>query len=69
MIVAWRVYFLTKQGRETPDWPCTELLEEAEWKALTAYIDNNGSPADHPPTLVDICPDLLKARRDNNHLA
>ncbi|HHL33165.1 MAG TPA: IS4 family transposase [Desulfobulbaceae bacterium] len=51
MIVAWRVYFLTKQGRETPDWSCTELLEEAEWKALTAYVDNAGSPADYPPTL------------------
>ncbi len=49
MIVAWRVYFLTKQGREIPDWPCTELLEETEWKALTAHIDNNASPADPPP--------------------
>lgn len=49
MIVAWRVYFLTKQGRETPDLSCTEILEEAEWKALTAYIDK--VPADHPPSM------------------
>lgn len=51
MIVAWRVYFLTKQGRETPDLPCTVLLEDAEWKALTAYISKDSTPATQPPSL------------------
>jgi len=51
MIVAWRVYFLTKQGRETPDFPCTVLLEDTEWKALTAYISRTSTAADRPPSL------------------
>ncbi len=33
MVAAWRVYHLTKLGRETPDVPCTVFFEEHEWKA------------------------------------
>jgi hypothetical protein len=35
-IVAWRLLWLTLQARETPEVPCTMILEEYEWKALCA---------------------------------
>jgi hypothetical protein len=51
MVVAWRIFYLTKLGRETPEVPCTVFFEDAEWKALTAYITKNPVPPDQPPTL------------------
>jgi len=51
MVVAWRIYHLTKLGRETPDVPCTVIFEEDEWKALVAYVTKNPTPSGHPPTL------------------
>jgi len=51
MVVAWRIFHLAKLGRETPDVPCTVFFEEAEWKALVAYVTQNPKPPDHPPTL------------------
>ena len=44
-------FHLTKLGRETPDVPCTVFFEEAEWKALKAYISQNPTVPDQPPTL------------------
>ncbi len=37
-IVAWRLLWLTLQARETPEAPCTVVLEEYEWKALCATV-------------------------------
>jgi hypothetical protein len=51
MVVAWRIFHLTKLGRETPDVPCTVFFEEAEWKALKAYISQNPTVPEQPPTL------------------
>jgi len=51
MVVAWRIFHLVKLGRETPDVPCTVFFEEAEWKALVAYVTHNPNPPEHPPTL------------------
>ena len=51
MVVAWRIYHLTKLGRETPDMPCTVFFEDAEWKALVAYKTQNPIPPGNPPTL------------------
>ena len=51
MVVAWRIFHLTKLGREIPNVPCTVFFEEAEWKALVAYITQNPVPPAHPPTL------------------
>jgi hypothetical protein len=51
MVVAWRVYYLTKQGRETPDVPCTLILEQDEWQALVAFANKNPVPPPDPPTL------------------
>lgn len=51
MVVAWRIYYLTKLGREVPDMPCTVFFEDAEWKALVAYKTQNPIPPEKPPTL------------------
>lgn len=51
MVVAWRVFHLTKLGREAPDVPCTVFFEEAEWKALRVYLSQNPTPPDQVPTL------------------
>lgn len=51
MVVAWRIHHLTKLGRETPDVPCTIFFEQAEWKALAAYIKKNPIPPAEPPSL------------------
>lgn len=51
MIVAWRIIYLTRLGRDTPDVPCTVYFEEAEWKALSAYITKNPVPPKKTPTL------------------
>ncbi|MCK5134112.1 MAG: IS4 family transposase, partial [Candidatus Sabulitectum sp.] len=51
MVVAWRIYYLTKLGREVPDVPCTVFFEDAEWKALMAYKTQHPIPPDNPPPL------------------
>lgn len=51
MVVAWRIYHLTKLGREIPDVPCTVFFEESEWKALVAYKTKNPIPPSSPPSL------------------
>lgn len=51
MVVAWRIVYLTRLGRDTPEVPCTVYFEEAEWKALTAYITQNPVPPETTPTL------------------
>ena len=51
MVVAWRILHLTKLGRETPDVPCAVFFEEAEWKALYCFVQQDPKPPDQPPTL------------------
>jgi hypothetical protein len=51
LVVAWRIYHLAKRGRETPQVPCTVYFEEAQWKALLAYITKNPLPPAQPPSL------------------
>jgi hypothetical protein len=50
MVVAWRIHWLTQQGRETPDMPCDIILSEDEWKVLHAVVHHEPPPA-KPPTL------------------
>jgi len=51
LVVAWRVYYLTKLGREVPHVPCTVFFEEAEWISLTAFITRNPVAPAQPPSL------------------
>jgi len=50
MVVAWRVYHMTKLGREVPDVPCTVFCEDDEWKALTGFIQKRPILDGTPPT-------------------
>lgn len=50
LVVAWRIFYLTKMGRQTPEMPCTVLLEEDEWRALVWYVTKK-PPTPTPPTL------------------
>jgi hypothetical protein len=51
MVVAWRIFHLTKLGREMPEVPCTVYFEEHEWKALVAYASQKPDPPPQPPSL------------------
>lgn len=51
LVVAWRIFHLTKLGRETPEVPCTVYFEEHEWKALVAYVTQKAEPPSQAPTL------------------
>ncbi len=51
MVVAWRIYHLTQLGREVPDSPCSVFFEEAEWKALYAFINKTPNGPVEEPTL------------------
>ena len=52
LVVAWRLYYLTKLGREIPDVPCTVFFEEHEWRALVTFHQKvPASPEAPPPTL------------------
>ena len=49
LVVAWRIFWLVKQGRETPDVPCDIFLEADEWKALYATVRGEPPPSPPPP--------------------
>jgi Domain of unknown function (DUF4338)/Transposase DNA-binding/Transposase Tn5 dimerisation domain len=51
LVVAWRIFHLTKLGRETPDVPCTVYFEEIEWQALVGFIRQDPIPPPKPPSL------------------
>jgi hypothetical protein len=53
LVVAWRIFYLTKLGREVPQAPCTVYFEDAEWKALMAFTSGNPAAPDKPPNLRD----------------
>jgi Domain of unknown function (DUF4338)/Transposase Tn5 dimerisation domain/Transposase DNA-binding len=51
MVVAWRIFHLTKLGRETPEVPCTVFFEENEWKALVVFVNKNPKLPEQAPNL------------------
>ena len=51
LVVAWRIYHLSKLGREVPQAPCTVYFDEAEWQALMVFTTQNRVPPAKPPTL------------------
>ena len=50
MVIAWRIYYLIKQGREIPDLPCSVFLKEEEWKILCARFNKS---TEEMPTLQE----------------
>ena len=53
LVIAWRIYYLTIQGRQTPDVGCESFLEELEWKTLLHYKYQSPIPPENPPTLKE----------------
>jgi hypothetical protein len=53
LVVAWRIFHLTKLGRETPEVPGTVYFEELEWKALVGFIRQDPVAPPPPPSLRD----------------
>jgi hypothetical protein len=51
LVVAWRIFHLTKLGRETPDVPCTVYFEAIEWQALVGFIRQDPIAPRQPPSL------------------
>lgn len=51
LVVAWRIYHLSKIAREQPDGPCTTYFDEAQWKALLVFTTKNPIPPNEPPSL------------------
>ena len=51
-IAAWRVLYLTLQGRVTPDLPCTVLFDAAEWQALYVFTFKRKALPTTVPTLA-----------------
>lgn len=54
LIVAWRVFWLTKRAREAPDTPCSVFFEPDQWKTLLLQTSTTPDPdpgPDQEPTL------------------
>jgi len=55
-VVAWRLFWLTHINRQTPAAPCTTILAEHEWKALSTTIHRS-------PTIPAVAPSARQAVR------
>ncbi len=53
-IIAWRLFWMTMINRETPDGPCTLVLEEHEWKALYTKIHSTKRLPEKLPTVREV---------------
>jgi len=53
LIIAWRVQYVMKLGRTSPDLPCTGAFEEAEWKGLWV-IRHRTAPPPRPSALGEM---------------
>jgi Druantia protein DruA/Transposase DNA-binding/Transposase Tn5 dimerisation domain len=51
LVVAWRVHWLTRAGRETPNNACDQILKEEEWRVLSAWA--NGKMAEKVPSVQE----------------
>jgi hypothetical protein len=54
MIVAWRVLYLMKLGRECPDLPCDVVFEREEWQAIVVLVKGREALGPTPPSLREM---------------
>lgn len=52
-IIAWRVMYLCRLGRECPDLNCEVVFSESEWKSI-CHIHRRGQVPSEPPTLNEM---------------
>lgn len=50
-IVAWRVMYLCRLGRECPDISCEVVFTEGEWKSVYSVVKRSQPLPENPPTL------------------
>lgn len=48
MIIAWRIHFLTKLGRQCPQLPCSVVYDEAEWKSVVRILKGPAAVLSEP---------------------
>lgn len=53
MIVAWRIFFLTMLGRNSPDIACDIIFHESEWKSVFV-VKHKCHPPEQPPPLAQM---------------
>jgi hypothetical protein len=53
LIIAWRILFVTKLGRDYPDLPCSVVFDLQEWQAVY-LVTYKQTPPDEPPPLKDM---------------
>lgn len=51
MIIAWRIVYVMKLGRECPEMPCNVVFSESEWKSVYKVV-NKGAPLPNNPPLM-----------------
>lgn len=51
LVVAWRIHYLTMQGRQVPEMTCAIYFTPDEWKALCTFVEKVKTPPTTPPTL------------------
>jgi hypothetical protein len=52
-IIAWRIMYLCRLGRECPDLDCEVVFEASEWKSVYAIVKKKDPPST-PPRLNEI---------------
>jgi hypothetical protein len=52
-IVAWKIIYLCRLGRECPDLDCEIIFEASEWKSVYTMVRNEEPPST-PPTLNEM---------------
>lgn len=52
-IIAWRIMYLCRLGRECPDLDCEVVFEPSEWKSVYAIVKKKDPPS-KPPRLNEI---------------
>ena len=52
-IIAWKVMYLTRLGRECPDLSCELIFDESEWKSVYMTLRHEDPPST-PPTLNEM---------------
>lgn len=60
MVVAWRIFYMSRLARETPDAPCTDFFSEAEWRTLYSTHFKTPLPPLYVPTLREMVSWLAK---------
>jgi hypothetical protein len=53
-IIAWRILWMTYINRTNPEWSCTQVLQEHEWKALYCKIHQTAKLPACPPSTYQV---------------